>query len=78
MKGRNLSTEALHDEGSEAVMTLFETLLSVSAVCLSGGAIAYTLYVVRKAARFERPDEAQIRRMIDSAPRGKFDNALAR
>jgi len=60
------------------MMTLFEILLSVSAVCLSGGAIAYTLYVVRRTAAFERPNDAQIRRMIDTAPRGKFDNALAR
>ena len=59
-------------------MTLFEMLLSVSAVCLSGGAIAYTLHVVRKTAEFERPSDAQIRQMIDTAPRGKFDNALAR
>ena len=59
-------------------MTLFEMLLSVSAVCLSGGAIAYTLHVVRKTAEFERPNDAQIRQMIDTAPRGKFDNALAR
>ena len=59
-------------------MTLFEILLSVSAVCLSGGVITYTLYVVCKTPGFERPDDAQIKRMIDSAPRGKFDNALAR
>ncbi len=59
-------------------MTLFEILLSASAVCLSGGAIAYTVHVVRKTAEFERADDAQIRHMIDTAPRGKFDNALAR
>lgn len=59
-------------------MTLFEILLSVSAVGLSGGVIAYTLHVVRKTPEFERPSDLQIRRMIETAPRGKFDNALAR
>lgn len=59
-------------------MTLFEILLSASAVCLTGGAIAYTLHVLRKAPALERPDAARVRRMIDTAPRGKFDNALAR
>lgn len=62
----------------ETMMTLFEILLSASAVCLSGGAIAYTFHVVRKTATFERPDEEQVRQMIDTAPRGKFDNVLAR
>ena len=60
------------------MMTMFEILLSASAVGLSGGAIAYTLHVVRKTAAFERPTDAQIRHMIDTAPRGKFDNVLAR
>ena len=59
-------------------MTLFEILLSASAVCLSGGAIAYIVHVVRKTAKFERPNDVQVRHMIDTAPRGKFDNALAR
>lgn len=59
-------------------MTLFEILLSAAAVCVSGGAIVYTLHVVRKTAEFERPDDAQVHHMIDTAPRGKFDNALAR
>lgn len=68
----------LYSEDKETMMTLFEILLSASAVCLSGGAIAYTVHVVRKTAEFERPDDAQIRHMIDTAPRGKFDNALAR
>ncbi|WP_138473463.1 hypothetical protein [Poseidonocella sp. HB161398] len=58
-------------------MTLFETLLSACAVCLSSGAIAYTLHVVRKTAVFERPDDAQVRHMIETAPRAKFDNARA-
>lgn len=59
-------------------MTLIEMLLSASAVGLSGGTIAYTLYVVRKATEFERPDDVHVKQMIDTAPRGKFDNALAR
>lgn len=59
-------------------MTLIEMLLSASAVGLSGGSIAYTLHAVRKAAEFERPDDVQVKHMIDTAPRGKFDNALAR
>jgi hypothetical protein len=59
-------------------MTLLEFLLAASAVFLSGGTIAYTLHVVRKTAAFEHPNDAQIRYMIDSAPRGKFGNALAR
>ncbi len=59
-------------------MTLFEILLSASAVCLSGGAIVYTVHVVRNAAKFERPNDIKVRHMIDTAPRGKFDNALAR
>ncbi len=48
-------------------MTLFEVLLSVLAVGLSGGAIAYTLYAVR-SNRFERPTDAQIQHMLDTAP----------
>lgn len=59
-------------------MTLFEILLSASAVCLSGGAIAYTLHVVRQTAEFERPGDAQVRHMIDTAPRDKCEFALAR
>jgi hypothetical protein len=59
-------------------MTLFEIILSASAVCLSGSAIAYTLHVVRQTAAVESPDEVLVRQMIDTAPRGKFDNALAR
>jgi hypothetical protein len=60
------------------MMTLFEILLSASAVGLSSGAIAYTLHVVHKTAAFEHPNDEKIRHMIDTAPRGKFDNALAR
>ncbi|WP_372922586.1 hypothetical protein [Roseovarius sp.] len=59
-------------------MTLLEIILAATAIGLSGGGIAYTLYVVRRAPGFERPTDAQVRRMIDTAPRGKFDNALAR
>ena len=58
-------------------MPLFEIILSVCAVCFSGGAIAYTLHLLR-TNKFERPTHAQIRHMIDTAPHGKFDNALAR
>jgi hypothetical protein len=68
----------LYSGDKETMMTLFEILLSAFAVCFSGGAIAYTFHVVRKTAAFERPGDAQVRQMIDTAPRGKFDNALAR
>lgn len=59
-------------------MTLFEILLSASAVCLSGSAIAYTLHVVRRTAEFENPDHAKVLHMIETAPRGAFGNELAR
>lgn len=59
-------------------MAMFETILFASAVVLSGGAIAYTLHVVRKIAEFEDPNDAQIRHMIDTAPRSKFDETSAR
>jgi hypothetical protein len=59
-------------------MTLFDIILSATAIGLSSGGIAYTLYVVKRTPGFERPTDTQIRRMIDTAPRGKFDNALAR
>lgn len=58
-------------------MAVFDILLCVCAVCMSGGAIGYTQYLVR-TNKFERPTEEQIRRMIDTAPPGKFDDALAR
>jgi len=54
-------------------MTLLETLLAASAVCLSSSVIAYTLHVVHKTAEFQHPDDAQVRRMIDTAPRGKVN-----
>ncbi len=53
-------------------------LLSASAACLSGGVIACAVHVVRKTAEFERPGDGHIHHMIDTAPRGKFDNAPAR
>lgn len=59
-------------------MTLFEIILSATAIGLSGGGIAYTVYVMRRTPGFERPTDAQVRHMIDTAPRGKFDNALVR
>lgn len=59
-------------------MTLLEIILAATAISLSGGGIAYTLYVVQRAPRFERPTDEQVRRMIDTAPRGKFVTALAR
>lgn len=63
---------------SEAVEDpLFEIVLAASAVCLSGGSVAYTLHVLRTNL-FEQPSDAQIRHMIDTAPQEKFDTALAR
>ena len=58
-------------------MTPFDIVVCVSAVCMSGGSIAYSLYVVR-SNRFERPTEAQVQHMIDTAPRGRFDTVLTR
>jgi hypothetical protein len=78
VKARKCQQGTLCFESKEAIMTLFEILLSASAVCLSSGAIAYSMYVVRNTGAIERPSEAQIQRMIDTAPRGRFDNALAR
>lgn len=59
-------------------MSMFEIFLAGFAVALTGGAMAYTLHVVRHIPPLERPEEVRIRRMIETAPRGKFDNALAR
>lgn len=59
-------------------MTILEIVLSVIAACCSYGGIAYTLYVVRKTPRFDHPTDDEVRRMIDTAPRWKFDSALAR
>jgi hypothetical protein len=59
-------------------MTMFEFLLSASAIGLTGGSIAYTYLTLRKAVHVEHASDEQIRRMIDTAPRGKFDNVLAR
>lgn len=57
-------------------MTILELILSASAVFFSGSAIAYTLHVVRKTPDFEYPTDAQLRHMIETAPRTKFDKAL--
>lgn len=59
-------------------MTMFEIFLAVFAVALTGGVVAYTQHVVRHMPSLERPEEARVRRMVETAPRGKFDNALAR
>lgn len=58
-------------------MTPLEITICVSAVCASGGAVAYTWHAVRTHV-FEQPTEAQIKHMLDTAPRGRFDAALAR
>lgn len=50
-------------------MTLLETVLSATAIGLCVGAVTYTTYVVRRAPAFERPTNAQVRRMIERAPR---------
>jgi hypothetical protein len=59
-------------------MTMFEIFLAGFAVALTSFAMAYTLHLVRRIPTLERPEEARVRRMIETAPRGKFDNALAR
>ena len=58
-------------------MTLFEVLLSAIAVGLSGGAIAYTRHLVRSNS-FERPTDAQIQHMLDTAPPEGEDNESTR
>lgn len=68
---------APHDEGKKNKMTLVDLILCATSVCLSGGSIAYTLHLAR-TNRFEQPTEEQIRHMIDTAPRGRFDAALER
>lgn len=78
MERRTPCQAALYDGDKETVMTPLEIILAATAIGMSGGGIAYTLYVVRRAPRLERPTEAQVRRMINTAPRCKFDNALAR
>lgn len=59
-------------------MALFDIIISATAIGLSGGGIAYTLYVVKRTPGFERPTDMQIRRMIDTAPQGRLKSALAR
>lgn len=58
-------------------MTLLEILLSAFAVCISGGAIAFTLYAVRSNA-VRQPNEAQIKHMIEAAPPDESDNESTR
>ena len=58
-------------------MTLFDILLSAFAVGLSGGAIAYMLHLVR-SNKFERPTDAQIKHMLDTAPPDEEDNESTR
>lgn len=58
-------------------MTSFETCLSAAAVGISACSIAYTCYVVRTFAVFERPTDAQIRHMLNTAPPKEEDNETA-
>lgn len=58
-------------------MTVLEILLSVAAVGASFGGIAWTLHVVRNTPGFEQPTENEVRRMIETAPRGRFNNVTA-
>lgn len=59
-------------------MTQFELFLSAAAVLFSASSLVYVAHLVRVSGHDRLSDEAKVRRLIDTAPRGRFDNTLSR